>query len=215
MELPMPKIIVISIAALVALACSGPARAHHSGSMYATTPVWIQGTVIRFEDINPHTIITLEGQTADGQVRRWSVEGRGRAQLERMGLTDTVPQMGDAVTFCAFPYKSVDDLSRMFPGVDFSSRRATSGTDGSAQFLAGHIMVTSDGEKQLWEPHGLISECIRTSDDDRQSWLDFLNSETSARQAWCEQRRYTLVQSAAPLKELIDEINASLESPCE
>jgi len=47
-------------AAIAALACAGSAEAHHSGSMYEPTPVWIKGTVVRFEGINPHTITTLE-----------------------------------------------------------------------------------------------------------------------------------------------------------
>jgi len=211
----MPKIIAIATAALVALACAGPARAHHSGSMYATTPVWVTGTVVRFEGINPHTILTLEEQTADGQVRRWGIEGHGQAQLERMGLIESVPTVGDVVTFCAFPYKSVDELSRMFPRVDFSTRRLSSDSEGSTQFVGGNVMVTSDGEKHLWEPHGLLSECVLTSDDDRQSWLDFLDSDSRARQAWCEQRRYTLVQSTASLKAIVDEMNESMANPCE
>ena len=76
-------------------------------------------------------------------------------------------------------------------------------------------MVTPDGEKRLWNPHGIISGCIRSSDDQRQSWLDVLNSNPMVRQAWCEQRGYTHVLSTASLKEFVEEINRLIDKPCE
>jgi hypothetical protein len=212
----MKKTMAISAAALVALACAGSLRAHHSGFMYETTPIWVEGTVVRFEPVNPHTITTLEERTEDGQVSRWAVEGPGQSQLARMGIGMDVPKVGDIIKFCAFAYKPAAELSRMFPGVDFSVRRSSPATDGpSPQFVAGHVMVTPDGEKRLWEPHGVISECIRSSDDQRQSWLDVLNSNPRARQAWCEQRRYAYIQSTASLREFVEEINSSIDNPCE
>lgn len=149
-------------AALGTLACAGSLQAHHSGSMYDTSPVWIEGTVIRFESIDPHTITVLEATSEDGQVRRWAVEGPGRSQLDRMRIGMDVPKVGDVIEFCAFPYKSAAELSRLFPGVDFSVRRAPPDTDAT---LAGHVMVMPDGDMRLWEPHGLTSACIRGSDD--------------------------------------------------
>lgn len=200
---------------MAALACAGSLQAHHSGSMYAATPVWLKGTVVRFEGINPHTITTVEERSADGQVRRWGVEGPGQFQLARLGLDTDVPKVGDVIEFCAFPYKSAEELSRLFPGADFAARRSSRDTDGSSpQFVAGHVMVTPDGVKRLWNPHGVLSECIRSSDDQRQSWLDFLNSSRNAREAWCDQRGYAHVQSSASLTELVEEVNSLLDRPC-
>ena len=184
--------------------------------MYDTIPIWVEGTVIGFERVNPHTITTLEERGADGQVRRWAVEGPGPSQLDRMDIGMGVPKVGDIIRFCAFPYRAAEELSRMFPGADFSVRRSSPDSGRSSpRFVAGHVMVTSDGEKRLWEPHGVISECIRSSDDQRQSWLDFLNSSRRVRQVWCEQRAYTHVQSTASLAELVEEINSLTDDPCE
>lgn len=199
--------------AIVALASAGSLRAHHSGNMYETTPVWVSGKVVGFENIDPHTITTLEDGSADGQVRRWAVEGPGRSQLDRMGLGADLPEAGDVIGFCAFPYKPPAELSRMFPGVDFSALRSSPDTD-SPQSVAGHVMVMPDGERRLWEPHGLISECVRSSDDQRQSWLDFLNSNSRARQAWCQQRGMESVQSTASLREFVEQINGLIAIPC-
>jgi hypothetical protein len=212
----MKKTIAIRAAVLAALACAGSLQAHHSGSMYDPTPVWVKGTVVRFEGINPHTITTLEERSAGGQARHWAVEGPGQFQLDGMGIGMDVPKVGDVIEFCAFPYKSAAELSRIFPGVDFSVRRSSSGTDDSSpQFVWGHVIVTSDGEKRLWNPHGMISECIRSAGDQGQSWLDFLNSSPRARLAWCQQRGYPHTQSTASLREFVEEINSLIDKPCE
>lgn len=210
----MKRTKAIWAAVLAALASAGSLHAHHTGNMYEQTALWVKGTVVRFDGIDPHSITILEERSADGQIRRWGVEGPSRAQLDR---TDgaVVPMVGDTVEFCAFPYKPAAELSRMFPGVDFSTRRSSEDTDGPpTQFVAGHVMVMPDGEKRLWEPHGIIAECIRSSDDPRQSWLDFLNSSSRAREIWCGQRDYAQVLSTASLRELVEEIDTSIDDPC-
>ena len=212
----MSKMMPICTGALAALACAGSVGAHHSYLVYQTTPIWIQGSVVRFEHVNPHTIITLEDTGEHGKIRLWAVEGPSQAEVDRRGIGPDVPKVGDTVKFCAFPYKSEAELSRIWPGVDFSKRRATQGADGtSRQFVAGHVMVMSNGERRLWEPHGLIGQCIRSSDEPRQSWLDFLNRNPAARETWCRQRGDKRVQADASLKEFVEEINSSIDHPCE
>ena len=71
----------------------------------------------------------------------------------------------------------------------------------------------SDGERRVWEPHGLISEFMRSSNDRRQQWLDLLNAP-NAREQWCDQRGYAAVQSNASLRAFVEEINGLLEDPC-
>jgi hypothetical protein len=133
-----------------------------------------------------------------------------------LGIGSDVPKVGDVIEFCAFAYKPAAELSRMFPGADFSNRRRPLDSDGSPlQFVAGHVMAMPDGQKRLWEPHGRIGECIRSTDGPRQSWLDFLNADPTARQAWCQQRGMASVQSTASLLGLVEEINSLLDDPCE
>jgi len=212
----MKKTLATWAVPIAALVCAGSVLAHHSGSMYDPTPIWVDGTVIRFEGVDPHTITTLEEQSADGRVRRWAVEGPGQSQLDRMGIGMDVPKVGDVIEFCAFPYKPAAELSRIFPEADFSGWRSFLDTaDSSPQFVWGHVMVIPDGEKRLWNPHGVTSECIRSSDDQRQSWLDFLNSNTRVRQEWCQQRGYTHIESTASLREFVEEINRLIDNPCE
>ena len=43
---------------VVALASAGPLPAHHSLAQFdLTTPIWLQGIVVGFERINPHSIV--------------------------------------------------------------------------------------------------------------------------------------------------------------
>ena len=206
----------ILASALAALACAGPVHAHHSGRMYVTTPIWLKGTVVAFEAVNPHTKITLEERTADGKLRRWAIEGPGDFQLDRLGLAADAPQIGDSLEFCAFPYKSLAELARLSPGVDFTRLRASSGAEGSSpQFVAGHVMVMPDGTMRVWEPHGILSECMRSADDRRQAWLGFFESDVRARDAWCMQKAYSHVQSTPSLQAIVEEIDRSIGDLCE
>jgi len=212
----MKKTMTTWAAALVALTWAISLQAHHSDSMYdPTRPIWVQGTVVRLEGIDPHTITTLEERREGGQVRRWAVEGPGESQLDRLGVRLAVPHVGDAIEFCAFPYKSAAELSRIFPGVDFSRLRSLRTDDESLpQSVWGHVMVTPDGGRRLWNQHGILSACMRSSDESRQSWVDFLESSASVRMAWCQQRGYAHVRSTASLSEYVEEINGLINDPC-
>jgi len=192
-------------AALAVLACCGSAWAHHSGYMYQSTPIWLAGTVVSFEPRDPHTWTTVEVRGEDGAIRRWVVEGPGQSQVERMGIAADLPQVGDSIEFCSYPYKE-EHIAR------FSSTDA----DGTPrQLIEGHVMVTADGEKRFWDPHGLLSECMRSSDEDRQSWLDFLRSDRRVMDAWCQQQAYEVIRTDTALAAYVGEIDGLLERPCQ
>ena len=63
------------VAAAVALACAAPLRAHHNGSMFDPTPIWVKGTVVSYERVNPHATIALEEARAE---RAGSTVDRGK-----------------------------------------------------------------------------------------------------------------------------------------
>lgn len=208
----MKKILISA----VALACAGALQAHHSGSMYATTPVRVAGTVVGFEDINPHTITMIEQRREDGTVRLWGVEGPGRSQLDRRSADLYIPAVGDTLEFCAFPYKSVEELTRLFPDADFSGRRTTAETNGSSpRYVAGHVMVTADREMRIWEPHGSLAACIQSANDSGERWIEFIDSNSGARDLWCEQSRYAYVQASTSLSEVVDEVGAAIAESCD
>ena len=88
-------------AAIAVLACTGPLRAHHSiSAIDISTPVWVKGTVVLYEVVNPHVMIALEEKRADGQVQRWTVEGPNLGRLARYGLGADFLKAGDVIEVC-------------------------------------------------------------------------------------------------------------------
>lgn len=78
--------------ALVAgtLLVSAPATlalAHHSfGAEFdRSSPVRLEGTVVRFEWVNPHSWLVIDVAREDGSIVRWRVEGSAPSALLRRG----------------------------------------------------------------------------------------------------------------------------------
>jgi hypothetical protein len=209
------------MAAALALVCAASVQAHHSHLDYQTTPIWISGTVTRFELKNPHAITTLEGRSENGHVLVWTVEGPSQTGLDRRGNPDEyLPKVGDTLEVCAYPYRPIDEIAsdpRLAPYLDASilQRLEATTTEGaSPRLILGHMLVTTSGAVRVWEPYGNIGECMRSSNDPTQSWLERLNTNPEAHKFWCDQRGRAAVQSNAPLKEFIDEITMLLAEPC-
>ena len=210
-----------AMAAALALVCAGSVQAHHSHLDYQTTPIWISGTVTRVELKNPHALTTLEGRSENGQALKWTVEGPSQTELDRRkGSDEYLPKVGDTLSVCAYPYRPVAEIAsdpRLVPYLDDSILRrleATTTESASPRLILGHMLVTTGGAMRVWEPFGSIGECMRSSNDQRQSWLERLNANPEARKFWCDQRGRAAAQSNAPLKEFVEEINVLLAEPC-
>lgn len=170
--------------------------AHHSESMFEPLPLWLQGKVIEFSRINPHSIVTLEETTADGESRRWAVEGPSISRLDGRGIGQDSLNAGDVIAFCAFPMKE-----------GLSSR-----TPGAPPYVHGHLVVMPDGNMDMWGTYGVLRNCVRPADQS-QVWVDFLTSNEVARAEWCWK------SASIPTREksiaLVDEINRLIGDPCE
>ena len=191
----------ISTAAVAALVCAGPLGAHHSiSTVDITTPVWVKGTVVRYEIGNPHTMIELDATSADGQVVRWTVDGPIPARAQRMGVDGSLLTRGDVIEACGFHYKS---------------QRVAHAETGAPlpPFMHAHLLVLPDGRMQPWGPYGKLNNCVRP-DDDSQSWVDFLNNDAIARAIWCDRSR-TSAPTVAAAKPLAEEIDRRLATPCQ
>ena len=91
------RLMIMGAFALVVWAL--PSWAHHSHSNYATTEyTHLEGTVVEFHWLNPHTWIFLEVVNADGGATVWAMEGASPTSLIRDGWSRDSVGVGDAIT---------------------------------------------------------------------------------------------------------------------
>ena len=77
-----------------AMLASLPARAHHAFAQEfdEKRPIKLQGTVTKWEVINPHSWIHLDVKSQDGKMTSWMIEGGSPNALFRQGFTkDSLP----------------------------------------------------------------------------------------------------------------------------
>jgi len=84
-----------------------PAIAHHSfGAEFDDKrPVTLDGTVVKFEFMNPHSWIHLDVKAPDGKVERWRVETGSTNALFRRGWRKDSLREGDQITIDAYRAK--------------------------------------------------------------------------------------------------------------
>lgn len=95
--------LAIALTLLAAL----PLAAHHSFSAEFDDkqPVTIDGTVVKFDFMNPHSWITVDVKDASGKVVRWAVETGSTNALFRRGWRKDSLRAGDHVTIEAYRAK--------------------------------------------------------------------------------------------------------------
>ncbi len=180
----------------LALTCASLVDAHHSESMFVPTPVWVKGTVVEFARVNPHSIVTLEEIAADGQIRRWAVEGPTVSQLIGKGIGPDFLVAGDKVQFCAFPRRQPS-----------ASRPAE-----APPFVHGLVLLLPNGEMLIWGTYGKLTNCVRPNEQS-QVWVDFLRSSDPAYAEWCWKSVEIPTQEES--RALVDEINSMIGNPCD
>ena len=93
----------ILIALLAVL--SAPLAAHHGrGATYDMKKrVTLQGTVSRVEWRNPHVLIYMDVQDADGKVVTWGFENSGVSTLAQEGYSRNTLKVGQPITAIVNP----------------------------------------------------------------------------------------------------------------
>jgi hypothetical protein len=94
--------VLLAVAATSLLA--GPASAHHSQAMFDTTrEVLFEGTVVRFDWVNPHMYLIIETRGSDGKPLRVEGEGLATTQARADGLKREALRPGMRVIMRANP----------------------------------------------------------------------------------------------------------------
>jgi len=94
--------VLLALAATALL--EGPASAHHSQAMFDTTrEVLFEGTVVRFDWVNPHMYLIVETKGPDGKPLRVEGEGLAITQARADGLKQNALRPGTKVVMRANP----------------------------------------------------------------------------------------------------------------
>jgi Family of unknown function (DUF6152) len=83
-------------AAVAALLASAPLLAHHafSAEFDINKPIRLQGTLTKWEMINPHSWFHLDVKDSDGKLVPWMIEGGSPNQLIKAGVTKKTLALG-------------------------------------------------------------------------------------------------------------------------
>ena len=96
-----------AILALLGLAATAPAYAHHSFAMFDNNhETKIAGTVTEFEWTNPHIYITLNVDDGKGGTKAYTVEGASPGILNRIGWKFNLIKPGDKLLMVIAPLRS-------------------------------------------------------------------------------------------------------------
>jgi hypothetical protein len=97
--------VVVSTGALLAAAL--PLAAHHSFSAEfdQNKKVVLEGTVVQFEWVNPHSWLDIDVPQADGTVQHWKLEGGSPSVLLRLGWNKNSLPAGTKIKVTAFQAK--------------------------------------------------------------------------------------------------------------
>jgi len=124
------KLLVIGAAAGMLLAAL-PALAHHAfaAEFDENHPLKLQGTVVKWELVNPHSWIRLNVKGPDGKVSEWMIEGGSPNALLRLGFTKTALPPGTDIIVEG--YQAKDGANRAV------GANLTFAKDGKRLFMGG------------------------------------------------------------------------------
>ena len=99
---------------ILTLVCAAmPLSAHHSWPVSFDKLVTVKGTVIEFMWGNPHPMMTLEVQGADGRMERWQIGGPAVNRMEANGWTKTTVKPGDVITGIGYQFADGEKVVRL------------------------------------------------------------------------------------------------------
>jgi hypothetical protein len=101
------RLLKVAVSAGALLAAALPLAAHHSFSAEfdQNKKVVLEGTVVQFEWVNPHSWLDIDVPQPDGTVQHWKLEGGSPSVLLRLGWNKNSLPAGTRIKVTAFQAK--------------------------------------------------------------------------------------------------------------
>jgi hypothetical protein len=130
----------MALAGLGLLLAAAPVRSHHafSAEFDVQKPLKLQGTLTKWEMINPHSWFHIDVKGPDGAVVTWMIEGGSPNQLIRLGVTKNTLKAGTELVIEG--YRSRD-------GTNKAVGRSFLFADGQRMFLGGSAATVTPGSE--------------------------------------------------------------------
>ena len=122
--------VIVVVIGIGLLSVTVPLVAHHafSAEFDIEKPVTIEGKLVKWDMINPHSWFHIEVIEEDGTVVPWEVEGGSPNELIRNGVTKNTVEVGTMLTIEGYRAKD---------GTEKAVGRNFVLADGSRLFLGG------------------------------------------------------------------------------
>jgi len=109
----MKTLRILALLFMALTAALQPLSAHHAWPVNQQKLVTVKGTVVNFEWGNPHPMITLTVQGANGEMEKWLVGGPALNRMEANGWTKTTLKAGDVITGIGYQYADGQKIIRL------------------------------------------------------------------------------------------------------
>ena len=121
----------VVVAGVGLLLAAAPVRAHHSfpAEFDITKPLKLQGTLTKWEMINPHSWFHFDVKDESGTVVEWMIEGGSPNQLIKQGVTKNTLAIGTEIMIEGYQAKD---------GTNKGVGRNLELADGRRLFLGGN-----------------------------------------------------------------------------
>ncbi len=104
---------LMALVLVVGLSYVSVLSAHHRWPVNRESHVTVTGTVTSFTWANPHPMIELEVEGANGTTETWLVGGPALNRMERNGWSPTTVQQGDVITGIGFQFADGSRVVRL------------------------------------------------------------------------------------------------------
>ena len=95
------------------VAAAAPLLAHHSWPVDTGREVTVKGTVTGYNWTNPHVMIGLNVETANGKMEKWDVGGPSTTRMSGNGWNSSTLKPGDVITAMGYRFADGQNILRL------------------------------------------------------------------------------------------------------